>query len=365
MKKIAIILITIMWLCGCGKSEDKYLSDLGEEREDINQDFDNLQETIIVGDGAYYINSDTDNICYIDFESKKNIPLCSRINCGHDSDDCNAHLFFASNLCAYGDYMYAIADSTDKTGQSLYRMSFDGSEKVELRHLVYSDEHDPDASTINTQFIIYKGYGYFVCNLISSDPKKELTLTVYKMRLDSDSDMKEIFSLTGCSNMMFFAGKDDEGIYIMYTYYDKETYKKCCDNYFFNVADNTTELIPELKEKGLNYVNNGKMYYHNGTKYMMIDKYDNSVKELFDCKADYVTYFDKQYIYLDTSIAVGSAQITPDERKVYVIDYEGNFIGTFEGLNELGVIAIKDGKLIASKYDEETETNEYMFYYMK
>lgn len=71
MKKIAIILITIMWLCGCGKSEDKYLSDLGEEREDINQDFDNLQETIIVGDGAYYINSDTDNICYIDFESKR------------------------------------------------------------------------------------------------------------------------------------------------------------------------------------------------------------------------------------------------------------------------------------------------------
>ena len=177
----------------------------------------------------YYINSDTDNICYIDFESKKNIPLCSRINCGHNSDDCNAHLSFASNLCAYGDYIYVIADSTDKTGQSLYRMSFDGSEKVELRQLIYSDEHDPDASTINTQFIIYKGYGYFVCNLISSDPKKELTLAVYKMRLDSDSDMKEIFSITGCSNMMFFAGKDDEGIYIMYTYYDKETYKKCCD----------------------------------------------------------------------------------------------------------------------------------------
>lgn len=365
MKKILLILITIMLLCGCGKSEEQYLSDLGEEREDINQDFDKLQQTIIVGDAACYIDSDTDNICYIDFESKKSIPLCSRLNCGHDSDDCNAHLSFATNLCAYGDYMYAIANSMDKTGRSLYRMSFDGSEKVELKRLTYFDENDPDASGFNTEFIIYKGYGYFVCNLSSADPKKELTLTVYKMRLDSDSDMKEIFSLTGCSNMMFFAGKDDEGIYIKYIYYDKETDKLCCDNYFFNVADNTAEIIPELEDRGLNYVHNGKMYYHNGTKYMMIDKYDNSVTEIFDCKADYVTYFDKQYIYLDTGIAVGSAQITPEERKVYVIDYEGNFIGTFEGLNELAVIAIKDGKLIASKYDEETETNEYTIFYMK
>ena len=55
MKKILLILITIMLLCGCGKSEEQYLSDLGEEREDINQDFDKLQQTIIVGNAAYYI----------------------------------------------------------------------------------------------------------------------------------------------------------------------------------------------------------------------------------------------------------------------------------------------------------------------
>ena len=356
MKKLYIILCILLSLCicGCSGSEESYLAELGGEREDVNSYYDKLYDKIVTEKGVYRIADD--GIHYIEWNSGKDIPLCNRPDCRHDSEECNAYLPMAAKIYSYGNYIYAIAYSMDMQGISLYRMSFDGSEKIELNKMLYFDENDSDISTLTYQFIIYKGYGYFVCNHTYEDLKTESDTTLYKIKLTKDSEMEEVFTVSGYDNAIFFSGTDDNGIYVYHTHIDvsKKPYERMCDNYYINTDTEKSERIAGLDNRGLYRVHGRKGYYIDDTKYMMFDLEEKTSEEIVDCGTDMEVFFDNKYMYIDTHIGCSTRNTPLSERVMYVYDYEGVHVKTIDGLKDTAVVAIKGNDMLILDVDEDT-----------
>ena len=105
--------------------------------------------------GYYYINDgdDGNNIKFFDYSAKKEIYLCNKPNCKHDTKECSSYLNIAeaNNLFVYNNYLYLISGSGGTTIMSatmgeggtsiseeggptpiIYRMNLDGTNKTKL-----------------------------------------------------------------------------------------------------------------------------------------------------------------------------------------------------------------------------------------
>lgn len=354
-KKCSIVILLMLLLSACGQSEEKYLAALGEEKVNVNSDFSKTHEMVNTDEGVYKLE-DFVGVQYIEWSTGKSLALCSKPNCSHFGEECNAYLSTPHYIYAYGDYMYIVADSSDNLGMSLYRISFDGSEKQELYRLVQFDENDSDKVSLYYQFIIHKGYGYFVCNRTYNDLETEFETPVYKIELKKNGEMKEIFSVKGYDNAVFFCGKNDTGIYVKNNSIkdiSKRPYEKSCDNYYIDVTSGEVECIEELENKGLYSVNGDCGYYVDGTKYMMFNFKDKSLKEIIDCGTEYEVFYDEKYMYVDTHIGVSINELPLSERIIYVYTYDGELVKTYEGLKDSAVVAINDDNLMIMEESEE------------
>lgn len=105
--------------------------------------------------GYYYIKDEENrrNIKYFDYSAKKEIYLCNKPNCKHDTEDCSSYLdgIESNDLFVYNNYLYLIsgagsvttvdlnfgedATSTIQAGGGapiIYRMNLDGTNKTKL-----------------------------------------------------------------------------------------------------------------------------------------------------------------------------------------------------------------------------------------
>jgi len=367
MKRIcsAFILVLVL-LCGCAQSEEKYLESLGEEKMNVNSDYSRLHQMVNTDEGVYKFG-DFNDVQYIEWSTGKSVMLCSKPNCSHTGEECNAYI---SRGCmyAYGDYLYIVAVNNDHSGISLYRMSFDGSEKQELYSLVQFDENDDGKSAFYYKFIIHKGYGYFVCNYTYNDLKTEFETPVYKIELKKNGEMKEIFSGKGYDNQVYIGVKNDTGIYVNHTYIkdiDKRPYETVSDNYYIDIASGEAQCIEELENKGLYWVHGDYGYYVDGTKYSMFNFKDKSKREIIDCGTDFEVFYDEDYMYVDTDIGVAIDELPLSERVIYVYTYDGELVKTYEGLKDAAVVAIKDDNLMIMEESEEDDSLVYSIKNMK
>ncbi len=360
MKKIILALVFLLVFCGCASSDAGNISESVQSMESINQDFTELHKQIITDKGVYFVNPADDRLYFMDFEKKKALPLCNKINCSHEDSDCNAVFDFFVCICEYGGQLYIVAASEDGLGVSLYKMKYDGSDRTELKHLTYYDENDTDIASLVYEFRIFSGSGYFICNKTSMDWKEEMTQTMYKIGLDSSDEMEEIFSVTGKSSFLSICGSGERGIYLLYSYLSEER-----ENRYINYLINADTLkAEELSEpvNAIHHVRDDKIFYYDGNDYMRYDTDSHSAKKMFGSDNRYIPYYDNDCMYFDTDLAVALEEIPPDERKIYVVDYDGNVIGAFEGAGELGTVAIKDGMLVTSDYEDEPK---FSFFEMK
>jgi len=356
MKRIcsAVILVLVL-LCGCGQSEEKYLASLGKENVNVNSDFRNTHRMVNTDEGVYKLG-DFGDVQYIEWSTGKSVALCSKPNCSHIGEECNAYFPSPRFIYAYGDYLYIVAENNDYSGMSLYRMSFDGSEKEELYSLVQFDENDSGKVTLFYQFIIHKGYGYFVCNRTYADFETECETPLYKIELKKNGEMKEIFSVKGYENHLFFGGKNDTGIYFHNAYIkdiNARPYETACDNYYIDIASGEAQCIEELENTGLHSVRGDYGYCIYGTKYSMFNFKDKSKREIIDCGMDFEVYYGDDYMYVDTNIGVAINELPLSERVIYVYTYDGELVKTYEGLKDAAVIAIKDNSLMIMEESEE------------
>lgn len=110
------------------------------------------------------------------------VPICSRADCRHGTEDCSAYLE-ASGICTYGEklyYTYYIWDDTATSEVGLYRMDYDGGNRELVQVL------DMDVGS-GSMYKTNMGCGYLVVNLYQWGTQGQVQ-TVYLFSLDRPQD---------------------------------------------------------------------------------------------------------------------------------------------------------------------------------
>ena len=91
-------------------------------------------------DGLYYMKAD--RLYFFDANTQKSAVVCSKANCNHDSEDCNAYIEGANMFMYYDGYVYVssfVVDVNSDNGEveynggvSLDSISSDGSKRVNI-----------------------------------------------------------------------------------------------------------------------------------------------------------------------------------------------------------------------------------------
>lgn len=172
-KKVILVIIVTILLGGVGflliHKENKsktYDGNLGrlQDNQNVHPDTNNKSEKMVYIEpgqisnfdkGYYYINDENNrnNIKYFDYSTKKEIYLCNKPNCKHDTKECSSYLDAtkSNDLFVYNNYLYLILGMGDtetvkvsmvENGTSIsevvgqppivYRMNLDGTNKTKL-----------------------------------------------------------------------------------------------------------------------------------------------------------------------------------------------------------------------------------------
>lgn len=172
-KKLISLLSVVFFLTGCGAKYDFEAEQTVESKNYSNTQLAQsyYQNDHIADDGTdyYYILTKTDDKTgvktkyqfYYDSNQGKNVPLCSKANCLHDNDSCDAYLTQEEGR---GNYIWY----QDK---KLYRLDQDRSSKV-----VNLMQMNPDGSDLKSVGMLWKGYNEKVEGSFSTEYWRKFVL---------------------------------------------------------------------------------------------------------------------------------------------------------------------------------------------
>lgn len=167
--------------------------------------------------GTYFISSDTNNhnssedrfVLYLDHGSNVLVKLCSRVDCTHDTADCNAYLYMGSDLSYYCGFLYGITGEGPDTKESkLVRIEPDGANHVTMFDLrEFAEECGGDYVYCD---MITSGYCLFTTYRWAENTDGGVTgerLECYKYKLDGSMDKPEVLEDLGgiayqCGNVL-------------------------------------------------------------------------------------------------------------------------------------------------------------------
>lgn len=173
LKKVGLLIMVVVLLGGIGillipKEGKSKIGDgnleSSKDNSKVSSNINNKNEKIVhiepgkisnFDKGYYYINNgdNENNIKYFDYSAKKEIYLCNKPNCKHDTKECSSYLNIAeaNDLFVYNNYLYLISGSGSTTIMSasmgeegtsipevggptpiIYRMNLDGTNKTKL-----------------------------------------------------------------------------------------------------------------------------------------------------------------------------------------------------------------------------------------
>ena len=173
LKKVGLLIIVVVLLGGIGillipKEGKSKIGDgnleSSKDNSKVSSNINNKNEKMVhiepgkisnFDKGYYYINNgdNGNNIKYFDYSAKKEIYLCNKPNCKHDTKECSSYLDIAeaNDLFVYNNYLYLISGSGSTTIMSatmgeegtsipevggptpiIYRMNLDGTNKTKL-----------------------------------------------------------------------------------------------------------------------------------------------------------------------------------------------------------------------------------------
>lgn len=169
------ILILVLLLSGCTEKSSKPSSGISKPATEYGNSFQkNMHQSTASAipytceaRHGYYFQYDA-FAYYIDRETKSAAILCSKPECTHQDDTCNAWIFCSSLSHSNGALYYTNNDYVLKNGSYrdcgtlLYSMEPDGTK----HHAIQALEVTPGANDSGyiSSPIIHKGYVYFACN---------------------------------------------------------------------------------------------------------------------------------------------------------------------------------------------------------
>ena len=356
-KKILLIILSlvIIMLGGIGlfifpkkekvKIENKSNSKINETEKTFSNKSNKNDNLVLIENmkknycdkGYYYISDEGSNIKYFDYATKKEIYLCNKPNCKHNTKDCSSYLDSSEfyEMFVYKDYIYLISASgstqtfsatISDSGETvmeqgtntpnIYRMNLDGTNKTKLFEC-------PTGTEIASTYILEGNnlYTFFLKSKSVETGKNAITSvetgrTLVKINLSSGK-YEELFD-----------SKDRTiiGVYKNNIVFEKIVYKKnpddflnddkgYIDNYnkstkkinLFNLSTNSeTEIYKDICKNMEDIQSaNGKVYYigSKGKKIEYIDletkqkqtlvnlpKTGASIQGIYDNKLQYLYY---------------------------------------------------------------------------
>ena len=179
-------------------------------------------------DGLYYMKAD--RLYFFDANTQKSAVVCSKANCNHDSEDCNAYIEGANMFMYYDGYVYVssfVVDVNSDNGEveynggvSLDGISSDGSKRVNI----YSADSGAVLSVKAIDGDIYFTAYKFRNEKDFTDPIHDNYLYKYDLRWNKSTCLYEhnADSAGEDSSALEIAEGDSKDIYILHSW--------CTDN---------------------------------------------------------------------------------------------------------------------------------------
>ena len=358
-RTILIILIIALLLCSCQSST----------KDNSDTDFDSLLKkstNIDFGDTTYNIETDSQNyfemqmraitaspdgyfffkwypkakiLCFIDKNTKKCIPVCSRADCRHNDDSCDAAYHGLNYINYYNGSLYAVGAQTDINNPPyayfyLYRISCDSSVYEKVFDMVYVDGNN----TIVPPFIMHRGCVYYIIK-----NGEEYFLYLY----DIDKKSKQLLYyvkdpyavlgvMQGYGDGIFFTvcpGENEKDKLIYYNRKNGEYY----------------EIIEKMSSASYTIINDGILYY-DGKHIKKVEFTTLDETDFIECERVYVSY-DGRYVYTDNewNCTYDKEHLDYSNRRVEVYGVDGKHIDTINLVGNTGFPMFGD--------------KDYMFFY--
>jgi hypothetical protein len=203
-------------------------------------------------------------------------------------------------------------------------MNEDGSEREELKTLYAYEAGDASCSL---DFVIHRGYGYMVTNWVQND-REEKEQTLYRISLNSSDKKEELAKIKGYTPMIYIVEGVGNHIYFKTSRYtDQDGQNLEIVNYELNIMTDKVQKID--LPSGLSIIAAKNNQYicleQDGTGIITYNKTEKKAKTLF--KWDYdntLVYHDEKYLYLDNEVYLILHDKPDADRRIVVIDYNGN-----------------------------------------
>lgn len=336
MKKIILIIITVVTMLGisaCGDKQSNQSTVTDDYRYSSYTYDDNAPQYYMAGsaaasetgyyyiDGAPVINNSNMYIYYYDMIKDMTIPLCSKVDCDHRTDECEAYI--SQNICVGSKIWYH--------NQRLYMI-----EKTEEKDILVSYDKT------------------------MRDKKEEKTLSINGLSVNKNSknacitNGKLYYELSGDNSLFICAVSlnSDEQAYVVkeyvseYNYYERVSLYPIKDKIYVNWLSGVSA------DKSLYYIEQIDISTDKVSRLCdMNEKYPEISSTIINWNSE--TYFDKDgnlyftcvdkdnYMVKKLNISTGDIkdlyvqelQHEKDYGYVHLKNYDGNYIYIYKGVN--------------------------------
>ena len=336
MKKIILIIITVVTMLGisaCGDKQSNQSTVTDDYRYSSYTYDDNAPQYYMAGsaaasetgyyyiDGAPVINNSNMYIYYYDMIKDMTIPLCSKVDCDHRTDECEAYI--SQNICVGSKIWYH--------NERLYMI-----EKTEEKDILVSYDKT------------------------MRDKKEEKTLSINGLSVNENSknacvtNGKLYYELSGDNSLFICAVSlnSDEQAYVVKEYVSEYNYYERISLYPIEDKIYVNWLSGVSADKSLYYIEQIDISTDKVSRLCdMNEKYPEISSTIINWNSE--TYFDKDgnlyftcvdkdnYIVKKLNISTGDIkdlyvqelQHEKDYGYVHLKNYDGNYIYIYKGVN--------------------------------
>lgn len=340
VKKLIITLLmaaTLFNITSCGKNENmQYTS---EEYLPESDDQTNIiyRRNFAEGNSGYYFYDLMSYVQYYDFDSGNTHILCSKPECTHEDENCNAYAGGVTIRYAEGD-LYYVAEEALTGDFYFWRKSGDGSETEKLFFLFHLEDGEMEISS--TLFCIHRGYVYYFLNTT----EEESTYTLYRRKLEKNAKAEVLEKLESETELYYEVYGSGTKIYYVIENYEKENEHMEIRSYDIVNGDIKTE-IEKLGLGESYYIYRTKIYYTNERDICEKDLKSGEEKVIMsgEFSESVFVHADDKYLYFDNAKDI-EERLEPlehiaekmkewyQDRKIYIYDKE-----TLQQVNVLAI----------------------------
>ena len=318
-----------------------------------------------VGKGYYFLLSS--RLYYYEKSMEQAVPVCSKANCNHSGDDCNAYMDDASEINYYDHKIYFIAsENSDSEKWFLYFISEDGRQREKVEQIATVEAADWGVSF---ELCIHRGYAYF--SVSKGAALKKRKAVVYRIPLQGRVKWSEVATVEG------YGAKIEDiraygntlvvvGCYAITINSGFRTHTNLID--LQSGKEKKDVLFDESRDVVFVYKNKEDVYYYDDQKLFRLNLKTKERKKITGENRVYVACcFDGEYFY-SCNWSVCREKGDYQDYRIDVYDIEGEKIGEiplkenmeweYGDENFCFAVSSEDGKTVVWQFDKGKMTEK-------